>query len=411
MATGTYLDGLLTGSGVGPTGATGPTGPRGPTGAAGSPGATGAKGDTGTAGATGATGATGPSGSSALGPFGCVAGATAGTTTQWMSISGTGSAASAESGQLPMPRGGRITSLVVLFAGVIVEHDIVFTVQKNGVSSSLVATVEQGTTLGSATGEVLFGAHDRISIAIDSTVSFVSSQIHARAMLSVEWEDTDSSSTQTGLIELWDSDSGLSTKSGYITEWRGLRGHVARPVTSDMTVSLMGTRSALLFNGSSHGLRAYLPELRGTCPHLAIHVQCTPLDSSVDRFLVGLLTPTGIAWRMTLEHLTALGSLAMNVSDGGSTITANDVWVANSERVFSGIRRANQTKVIFSNGTAAAGDSDLSTLPVGDFSDLWIASNPLTRAPFYGLIRRVAVYAVNQSTDDVAALSTDWLTR
>jgi hypothetical protein len=60
--TGTYLDGLLSGVGIGPTGPTGPTGPKGDTGATGPAGSTGPTGATGTAGTTGATGATGATG-------------------------------------------------------------------------------------------------------------------------------------------------------------------------------------------------------------------------------------------------------------------------------------------------------------------------------------------------------------
>lgn len=215
---------------------------------------------------------------------------------------------------------------------------------------------------------------------------------------------------RVSLIELLDADFGVGLNGAYVTQWRGRRGNVARPITADMTVdtTALGGRKALFFNGTTQGLLLEIPELRRNCSILAIHVHMKSVWSATSQVAVSVPLDDATGHRVLGIGYASSGAVLCS-SNAGTEIGTTFTWTTN-EMVICGVRDRATRIEAFVNGstTGQIGSSALSPQPAVTTVSIGVDSSPTPDVFFSGVIRRIAIFSIAHDDADAAAIDSQW---
>lgn len=205
-------------------------------------------------------------------------------------------------------------------------------------------------------------------------------------------------------IALWDINYGLDlTPGGIVVGWRDvIAGVQALPLTSGQTTetTLFGGRRGLAFNGTTHFLRAQLPQLRRATQSLAIYVHfrgTADADAEQQILIVGI--DSGET-RLMIRHTGTESEMGI-YGDANALEDSSYSWGLN-ELVVGAVRESNTRAQWFVNGSSqsSTSDSTASVLPLTE--EVTIGGG------FAGSIRRVAIYNQPHTTTQAAIIDAAW---
>jgi len=233
-------------------------------------------------------------------------------------------------------------------------------------------------------------------------------------------DEESAESSAEGLLELLDADIGVTTYGGNITEWRGNRGHIARPITNDQQLdyaTLSGGRRAVAFNGTTQGMTLELPELRRNNSSLIIAVQFYPLSTSSSQKLAQL-------WKTedstSILHVgiegPVYGGWAANNNDTVAYSVKTGADPLNTETVVECARVPATTYAVvcYANGALVSPIGNVDVLsPQPTSTTVSIGCSIGSSGDYYhGLIRRIAIYGhtrYSQMAANAAARHAQWI--
>lgn len=223
---------------------------------------------------------------------------------------------------------------------------------------------------------------------------------------------------EPGLIDLLEADYGVGTIGGYVTEWRGRYGHVARPRDKSMTVSSIELgRDAIVFNGTSSGMTLEIPELRGNSASLIIAAQfkASSRNTGTTQVIANLWSAPETeksVLRLDISGPSTVRTIGY-ISDGSSNVAARPSFnIENTEVVCEAVRDSYGSLIrCYGNGLkdASYGVAQVDVLsPQPSTTTISIGYAISESAPWYfaGVIRRIAIYGYTATAGlDAAALT------
>jgi hypothetical protein len=216
-------------------------------------------------------------------------------------------------------------------------------------------------------------------------------------------------------IEVWDADSGIETDGIHITQWMGLNGTPACPISRTQAIEttfFSGGRNAVSFNGTSDGMRAWLGALRRTNDHVSIYLQLVSNgnDSTWKQLCELSIDGAATTKRLEILHPATTDYLQCGGGTDTNTLTVTSGWAQGTELVIGAARAADTRLELFRNGVSIGSQGDTTSGMPSTASDLIIGHSAYTSnsAFFNGWIRRVAVYNVAHDDAEAAAIDAAW---